>query len=141
MKTGSRFHAVKITASILIFALAGCASTGGIRPFTTDGCSLFPEGTLKHKDLWLSCCTQHDRSYWIGGTRDERLKADRDLKDCVAQAGAPDIAELMLAGVRAGGTPYLPTAFRWGYGWPYFRGYKALTKEELGMVKNLLEGK
>jgi hypothetical protein len=29
-----------------------------------------------------------------------------------------------------GGTPYLPTTFRWGYGWPFPRGYKVLTKEE-----------
>ena len=36
----------------------------------------------------------------------------------------------MLTGVRVGGTPRLPTKFRWGYGWPYLRGYKAVTPEE-----------
>jgi hypothetical protein len=43
---------------------------------------------------------------------------------------AHTIATLMLAGVRVGGTPYIPTKFRWGYGWPYFRGYKLVVAEE-----------
>lgn len=43
----------------------------------------------------------------------------------------------MLAGVRVGGTPYLPTMFRWGYGWPYPRGYKALTDEERQQIEAL----
>lgn len=36
----------------------------------------------------------------------------------------------MRAGVGLGGSPYFPTDFRWGYGWSYVRGYKALTDEE-----------
>jgi hypothetical protein len=46
---------------------------------------------------------------------------------------------LMLQGVRAGGSPSLRTPFRWGYGWPFGRGYQALTKEELAQVKQQLE--
>ncbi len=124
--------------AVLLF-VAGCSTSGGIKPFTTDGCSMFPNGTLKYKDLWLKCCTRHDLAYWQGGTRDERLKADRDLKACVAEAGEPGIAELMLAGVRVGGTPYLPTKFRWGYGWPWPRGYKALTPEERREAEMVLD--
>ena len=101
-----------------------------ISPFTTDGCSMFPDGTFEHNDLWLSCCTQHDYAYWQGGTFDERLVADQQLQHCVSQVGEPTIASLMLMGVRIGGSPYLPTAFRWGYGWSFYRGYKALTDEE-----------
>jgi len=56
-------------------------------------------------------------------------------------ASEPEIAELMLAGVRVGGTPYLPTRFRWGYGWPYFfRGYKALAEDELKQIEALEPG-
>jgi len=76
----------------------------------------------------------------MGGTYQERLEADRELKACVAQVGEPIIAKIMLAGVRVGGTPYLPTTFRWGYGWPYLRGYKALTKEERELVNKMLSG-
>jgi hypothetical protein len=44
------------------------------------------------------------------------VDADNRLKECVAGVGEPAIAQLMMAGVRVGGTPYLPTEFRWGYG-------------------------
>ena len=51
--------------------------------------------------------------------------------------GEEEVALLMLAGVRVGGTPYLPTKFRWGYGWPWPRSYKALDAEELEQVRRL----
>jgi hypothetical protein len=121
---------------LLSVALAGCASQPRLKPFATDGCSLYPDGTSEYRDLWLHCCRRHDRKYWLGGTRAERLKADIELRDCVAAVGQPRIAERMLRGVRAGGTPYLPTRFRWGYGWRYLRGYKPLTDSE----KKLIEG-
>ncbi len=108
---------------------------GDLKPFTSDGCSAFPDGTFKQNKLWLDCCIQHDVAYWKGGSRDERKQADLKLKQCVAKVGQPEIAKLMLAGVRVGGTPYLPTSFRWGYGWPYFRGYKKLTAAEIEEVK------
>lgn len=108
-----------------------CASAEDrIKPFTTDGCSAFPDGTAIQNELWLACCTAHDFAYWQGGTYQERVNADLALKTCVEQVGEPAIATLMLAGVRVGGTPFLPTKFRWGYGWPYLRGYKAVTDEE-----------
>ena len=132
----------RMTAAILLsIAFYGCASAGGLKPFTTDGCSLFPNGTEKQKDLWLTCCTDHDLAYWMGGTSAEREEADRELKECVERAGEPEIAQLMLAGVRVGGTPYLPTTFRWGYGWPWPRGYTDLTDGEWEQVKQRLSGK
>lgn len=94
-----------------------------IRPFTSDGCSAFPDGTLQQQQLWLSCCTEHDRAYWQGGSYQQRLEADLALEQCVAAVGEPIIATLMLSGVRVGGSPYWPTPFRWGYGWPYPHGY------------------
>lgn len=124
----------------LICMLGGCQTTASqLSPFTTDGCSLFPDGTQNHKDLWLKCCTAHDRQYWMGGTYDERLKADRELRACVQSVGQPAIAELMLAGVRVGGSPWWPSRFRWGYGWPYTRGYTALSEEEKEQARKLLE--
>jgi len=94
-------------AAALAFSLsASCAAPGPLRPFTTDGCSDFPDGTLSHKTLWLSCCTEHDKAYWQGGTYDERRKADEELRRCVANFGEPEIAALMLAGVRVGDSPY-----------------------------------
>ncbi|WP_390904022.1 hypothetical protein [Shewanella phaeophyticola] len=106
-------------------------------PFTSDGCSVFPDGTFEQGELWLGCCQKHDFDYWKGGTFDERLASDKALRVCVAKVGQPQIALLMLAGVRVGGTPYLPTQFRWGYGWPYPRDYGALTADELKQVELL----
>ena len=45
----------------------------------------------------------------------------------------------MLAGVRVGGSPYFPTTYRWGFGWPYPRGYKALNNDEIIEVQHMLE--
>ncbi len=81
----------------------------------------------------------HDLAYWKGGTEEERLQADEALKTCVANVGELKIAEVMLAGVRVGGTPYLPTSFRWGYGWSESRGYKALSIEEKQEVVDKLK--
>jgi len=117
---------------ILLILVSGCSTH--LSPFTSDGCSSFPDGTLEQETLWLSCCTAHDYAYWQGGTYQERVEADKDLTACVAQTGQREIAALMLAGVRVGGTPFLPTTFRWGYGWTYPRGYKALTEEEKAQI-------
>jgi len=108
-----------------------------LKPFKSDGCSAFPNGTFTQNKLWLSCCQQHDYDYWKGGTYQQRLTSDRELKVCVAKVGEPEIALLMLAGVRVGGTPFLPTQFRWGYGWPYPRFYGALSESELKQVETL----
>lgn len=120
----------------LIILSSACQFSGNkpIAAFTTDGCSAFPEGTQAHKDLWHKCCTAHDVKYWAGGSYDERLQADLELRACVQSVGEPAIANLMLAGVRVGGSPWWPTSFRWGYGWSYTHGYNKLTDEELGQV-------
>jgi len=128
----------RLTALLLTVLIGGCASTGPLRPFTTDGCSAFPDGLPNHRDLWRRCCTAHDRAYWLGGTYTERRAADRELRRCVAGAGEPAIAELMLRGVRVGGSPWWPTSFRWGYGWPYGRGYQTVTPEERAAAEKLL---
>jgi len=117
----------------------GLAHGGELKPFATDGCSAFPNGTMRQNEIWLDCCLAHDRAYWKGGTYAERESADQELKSCVANVGEPEIAALMLIGVRIGGAPYLPTKFRWGYGWPWPRFYGPLTAEELEQVKTALE--
>lgn len=129
---------MRVVVPFFVALLGGCAATGPLRPFTTDGCSVFPDGLPNHRELWLRCCTEHDRSYWLGGTYDERRTADRRLRRCVAAVGEPAIAELMLRGVRVGGSPWLPTPFRWGYGWPYGRGYQPVTPEERAIADKLL---
>jgi len=135
-----------INKKIHLFLLLSCLATtvvaeqiSTIKPFTTDGCSLFPDGTFKNKQFWLSCCTEHDISYWQGGTWHQRQQSDRALKRCVAKLGQPTIANLMLNGVRIGGSPFWPTSYRWGYGWDYLRGYKPLNTLEKQMINKALQ--
>lgn len=122
-------------------SIASCSGSGDIAPFTTDGCSAFPDGTSAQADLWQDCCARHDIAYWMGGSRAQRGQADSDLQACVESAGEPQIAALMLAGVTVGGTPYLPTDFRWGYGWPFTRGYQALTGDEQATLDEMVRNK
>lgn len=83
--------------------------------FTTDGCSLWPNG------LWRSCCIEHDILYWCGGPNWRRRKADHLLHECVHRHSNALNANLMYIGVRIGGSRLLPLPWRWGYGypWPY----------------------
>ncbi len=122
---------------MIINCVTGAAIGGDLKPFVSDGCSSFPDGTLKQRTLWLQCCIEHDKSYWLGGAYEQKLRADEDLKACVAKVGGAVLAQLMHSGVRVGGAPWLPTTFRWGYGWPYPRGYKELTEEEIAEAGKL----
>ena len=101
-----------------LLAAEQCAATGQEMPahaFTTDGCTWWPD------DDWVSCCIQHDFSYWCGGTTAQRKKVDAELKACVTKSGHPGHARTMFMGVRWSGHPLMPFPWRWGYGhtWPY----------------------
>jgi hypothetical protein len=95
-------------------------------PFVTDGCSMFPDGTLGDPTRWQHCCIAHDFAYYRGGTRQARKAADRALELCVASTCSDALGVVMYRGARVSGTPALPTPFRWGYGWKYdpFDGYR-----------------
>ena len=129
----------KLIYFLVLYSLSTIVIAEDLKPFTTDGCSAFPDGTLAQQSLWINCCIRHDLAYWKGGTYAERLEADQALETCVADVGEPEIAQLMLAGVRVGGSPYFPTTYRWGFGWPYPRGYNALNNDEIIEVQHMLE--
>lgn len=125
---------------LLSVMVVGCTSDSGLAPFGSDGCSLFPDSSLITKDVWCSCCFEHDLEYWRGGTYAQREAADSRLKDCVAEkTGNKALARLMYEGVRIGGSPYFYNWYRWGYGWSYDRKYQALTPEEHKLADSLLE--
>ncbi len=118
--------------------LTGCASTTTLRPFSTDGCSLYPDRSASTGQDWCVCCVAHDRAYWRGGTEDERRRADDALRACVqAQTGDDARAALMHSGVRLGGSALWPTWFRWGYGWGYGRAYRPLSPAEAAEADRL----
>ena len=83
------------------------------KKFVSDGCSCWPDYE------WVECCIEHDLFYWFGGTKEERKQVDVNFRDCVSQEGYPYLSTFMYYGVRLGGVPWLPTSFRWGFGWNY----------------------
>lgn len=132
-------HLRLASLALLAGALAGCANTGVLQQFATDGCSLFPDRDVVSGKAWRCCCVAHDMAYWRGGTAQARRVADNELKACVrAATGDQALGQTMKTGVRAGGTPYLPSPFRRGYGWGYGRFYRPLTALEEAQADQLL---
>ncbi|NVP18065.1 hypothetical protein HUU51_05105 [Candidatus Gracilibacteria bacterium] len=81
--------------------------------FVFDGCSMFPDGN------YLDCCTNHDKTYYFGGTYIDRFRSDNELFSCVYSKGNilnKFLAPTMWVGVRLGGAPIFPTSYRWGFG-------------------------
>lgn len=128
--------------SLLVLAalLGGCAaSKPTLRPFYTDGCTMFPDGTPANPRMWCECCFRHDIAYWRGGTEAERLAADDAFRVCVQEkTGDEKQATVMYEAVRLGGAPVFPNWYRWGYGWYYGRGYDPLTPAEREQVSTEL---
>lgn len=87
------------------------------RRFVSDGCTLSTDAFGKN------CCELHDLAYWLGGPRDERLVADRRLRECT-RARSRVYWLIQYLGVRIFGGRFAPDfilnkQFRWGFGWEY----------------------
>lgn len=99
--------------------------------FTTDGCSRWLDNS------WVACCIAHDIAYWCGGSEQDRQEADQELMRCVNNK-APVFGNIIYAGTRIGGAPWLPTPWRWGYGWDDWpRSYEK--SQPWTSVKELME--
>ena len=89
-----------------------------LRPFVYDGASGFPDtvGDINTDPatLW------HDIAYWSGLPEDRRARcvADHQLAiDAIELCGASaELASVLYHGPRVGGSEYLPTPWRWGFG-------------------------
>lgn len=114
-----------------------------LKPFATDGCSLWIDGPPGNPNLWRHCCVAHDLAYWIGGTEEQRKQADEAMKLCIRHAQQPMIASHTYNSVRMGGGPYWPSTYRWGYGWHYLegiwpRGYKVPSPDEQAQIQRMM---
>lgn len=90
---------------------------------STDECSII-------SPLWYfftgyqlgfaGCCCDHDYAYYKGGDLSLRKEADKKLAECIIQKGYRNwIAKVVYIGVRLGGVHWLPTSYRWGFGYKY----------------------
>lgn len=124
-------------------AQSGVAEKAMLKPFTTDGCSVWIDGTPKLPYLWRHCCVAHDKAYWVGGAESVRAAADKALQACMTELAGEGMANYMYFFVTTGGSPLWLTPYRWGYGWSYMdagkpRGYKLLSESELAQVNALM---
>jgi len=58
------------------------------------GCSYVPDFDFS------DCCIEHDKLYEIGGTDEDRLLADRQLKECIKEKGHNYKSFVYYVGVR-----------------------------------------
>ncbi len=86
---------------------------GITNPYVSDGCSLYYDGD------YGDCCEIHDMAYWQWGPMYKKLLADANLYACIAEKWHNFRENWMFAWVLFGWNPGIPTAFRWGFGYPY----------------------
>lgn len=109
-----------------------------LAPFHSDGCTAFPDSDRDTRVSWADCCLEHDIAYWVGGSRHDRLHADRRLRACLEKYPTPLPAAVVERTVRITGWPYWPTPFRWGFGWPFPRGYREIDVDQRARAAALL---
>lgn len=138
-----RFLVVSIFAPFVSCIAPHFAYANTLKPFSTDGCSMWPDGTPANPYKWRSCCVAHDKAYWMGGVKDLREEADRAFHTCFTKKAGVGMANYMYFMVRWAGSPLWVAPYRWGYGWGYLdsklpRGYKQPTEEEQRQIDMLL---
>lgn len=91
------------------------------RPFESDGCSFIEPiyRAFGRAPPGREFCVQHDRDFWQGGPFALFVAANLRFALRLAEAGFPVLALVRLVGVMAGGWPFLPFPWRWGFGRRY----------------------
>jgi hypothetical protein len=105
-----------------------------LKPFVTDYCTLFLDGTSEQPDLWKHCCLEHDIHYWYGGSDENLDKADLNLQSCVDKVAGSSWAKLIYLGVRAGHYSPIKNKHKWSWGWETKRGNTKLDESEKSYI-------
>jgi len=131
---------MKVLGLLLIIISATYVSAADIlRPFSSDLCTGYSEGTKTKPHLWESCCIKHDLFLWAGGTHQQRLKVDAGLRSCVKATGQSMHSYLIWLGVRAGSfSPIKIKGKQWGNAWSEKTRGQALSLEEIEMLQESL---
>lgn len=87
--------------------------------FYHDGCTAFPDHLPGHN--FYDACLNHDIAYWLGGTEEERKRANTQLIADIRTTGplGPVLAPIMYVAVQYGGNNWFSHQIgsEWGYGW------------------------
>ena len=131
----------KMIMLLVLISLNGWAkSDWSLRPFETDYCTAYAEGTRAQPNLWKHCCEEHDLYFWAGGSLDDRKTSDLRLKTCVEKTGARTQAVLIYTAVSIGGSS--PIRFKkkqWGHAWEGRQRYVSLTEDETSKIIHHLD--
>lgn len=132
---------LRILMTFIFLMTATCwASENNLKPFVTDFCTGYPEGTVLHPQLWRHCCVEHDLYLWAGGSPKDRVQVDKGLLSCVQKTGATINGSLIYWGVRLGNlSPIKFEDKKWGNGWIKPRGTEALTYDEIETIERFLQ--
>lgn len=131
----------KFQILLLIFAsmFAFSSLAMDIKPFRSDLCTGYAEGTGQEPMKWAHCCVEHDLYLWAGGRAVFRDVADLDLKKCVEETGEPHHARLIYFGVRFGShSPIKIPGMHWGNAWGEENMDQILTLMDIQVIENSL---
>ncbi len=90
----------------------------------SDGCTFAPD-TINGISL-KPPCKKHDDAYDAGGSWEDRLAADTQLRTDIEAKGMPVVAAIYYHAVRLFGGRRWPHKYHWGRNWPkseYGYGY------------------
>lgn len=104
--------------------------SNSLKPFRTDGCTMFVDGTPSKPALWRNCCVEHDIRYWFGGDQSDMDEADRRLRACVKGVAGTTWAKMIYLGVRTGHFSPVKNKTHWGWGWTLSRENSSLLLPE-----------
>jgi hypothetical protein len=111
-------------------AFEGHSLLNSLKPFYTDGCTLFIDGPSSKPGLWRHCCVEHDLRYWFGGDRDDAHQANLQLGACVKSVAGTLWGQIIYRGVEMGRYSPVKHPTHWGWGWEMARGSGKLDHDE-----------
>jgi len=102
---------------ILLFLFSFSIYSFELKPFETDGCTfIIDKPIFSKKKSFKYCCFLHDISYWIGGSRDQRSRSDKELRRCIKNESNGFYGTIFYFGVRTGHLSPIKSRFKWGWG-------------------------
>jgi len=113
-----------------------------LKPFYTDNCTFWSEGTRDEPELWKDCCIEHDLRYWVGGLKTEQKISDKRLRQCITDVAGSGHGNLMYTFVRLGHLSPIKskTSWSWGHESASRGEFRVLSVEEKESARNILMG-
>ena len=133
-----RYLGIALFSLLFVLSVSASEQKNTLKPFFTDGCTLFVDGPPGQPELWRHCCVAHDLRYWFGGSNHDLDKTDLKLKACVENVAGPVWAEVIYQGVRLGHKSPIKNKTHWSWGWMIERENKGLNLiESLYVIEEL----